>query len=77
MRYTGIDDNRDIQIIDYQYRVNLVCDDIQVLAITAIPKMNRILITPHVNTLAPVPGWPPGGSTTFSLTLLVLFLYLL
>ncbi len=25
-RYTGIDDNRDIQSNNYQYRVNLVCD---------------------------------------------------
>ncbi len=53
-RYTGIDDNRNIQIIDYRYRVNLVCDDIPVLAITAIFKMNRTLSTPHVNTPAPV-----------------------
>ncbi len=29
---------------NYRYRVNLVCDDIQVLAITAIFKMNRTLM---------------------------------
>ncbi len=40
-RYTGIDDNRNIQSNDYRYRVNLVCDDIPLLAITAIFKMNR------------------------------------
>ncbi len=58
-----IDDNRDIQSNNYRYRVNLVCDDIPVLAITAIFKMNRtLMITPHVNTPAPVPGRPPGGS---------------
>ncbi len=43
-RYTGIDDNRDIQSNNYQYRVNLVCDDIPVLAITTIVKMNRTLM---------------------------------
>ncbi len=35
-RYTGIDDNRDIQSNNYRYRVNLVCNDIPVLAITTI-----------------------------------------
>ncbi len=56
-RYTGIGDNRDIQSNNYRYRVNLVCDDTPVLAITTIFKMNRILmITLHVNTPAPVLG---------------------
>ncbi len=31
-------DNGDIQSNNYRYRVNLVCDDIPVLAITAILK---------------------------------------
>ncbi len=53
-RYTGIDDNRDIQSNNYQYCVNLVCDDIPVLAITAIFKMNRtLMITPHVMSMSP------------------------
>ncbi len=43
LRYTGIDDNHDIQSNNYRYRVNLVCDDIPVLAITAIFEMNRTL----------------------------------
>ncbi len=47
--YTGFGDNRDIQSNNFWYRVNLVCDDIPVLAITAIFKMNRtLMITPHV-----------------------------
>ncbi len=54
LRYTGIDDNRDIQSNNYRYRVNLVSDDIPVLAITAIFKMNRsLMLTLHVNTPAP------------------------
>ncbi len=36
LRYTGIDNNWDIQSIDYRYYVNLVFDDIPVLAIIAI-----------------------------------------
>ncbi len=43
--YTGIDDNRDIQSNNYRYRVNLMCDDIPLLAITAIFKTNRTLNT--------------------------------
>ncbi len=43
-RYTGIDDKHDIQSNNNRYRVNLVCDDIPVLAITAIFKQNRTLM---------------------------------
>ncbi len=42
-RYTGIDYNHDIQSNEYRYRVNLVHDNIPVLAITAIFKMNRLV----------------------------------
>ncbi len=41
-RYTGIDDNRDIQSNNYRYRDNLVCDDIPVLTITVIFKATII-----------------------------------
>ncbi len=57
-RYTGIDDNRNIQSNNYQYRVNLVCDDIPVLAITAIDKINKsikiksLLLSHHHRTCA-------------------------
>ncbi len=44
-QYTVIDDNRDSQSNNYRYRVNLVCDNIPVLAITTIFKMNRSLNT--------------------------------
>ncbi len=55
--YTGIDDNHDIHSNNNRYRVNLVCGDIPVLAIITIFKMNRtLMITPLINTPAPVPG---------------------
>ncbi len=40
-QYTVIDDNRDSQSNNYRYRVNLVCDDIPVLAITTIFKIEQ------------------------------------
>ncbi len=40
-RYTGIDNNRDIQIMKCRHCVNLGCDDIPVLAITMIFKMKQ------------------------------------
>ncbi len=41
-QYTIIDDNRDSQSNNYRYRVNLVCDNIPVLAITVIVKATII-----------------------------------
>ena len=43
-QYTGVDDNRDIQSMKNRHRVNLECDNIPVLAITTMFKMNRTLM---------------------------------
>ncbi len=55
--YTGIDGNYDIKSNNNRYRVNLVCGDKPVLAITAIFKINRtLMIKRHVHSPVPVPG---------------------